>query len=209
MVSVRRAGHFTSFFAAIVILLATSSYLYAWKAKPVYMEGGFSDFPLTMAGFHGEPIEKLDRPFYSGLAHNELIMKYTDSARETARVYVGYFHSQNQEEELIDYRYNWLHSGADTIELNLSPAPIRMKLRKVSGPSSKSKVIFSYDINGQNLIEPLEVKFASLVDALVWKRTNGAIIIIQFENASDALSEKEREFARQIVYEVQARLPGE
>jgi len=205
--SARSEGMFASFSAGLVILLAASLYLHTWKSEPVYMEREFSDFPLAIAGFHGEPIDKLDRPFYSGLAHTELIMKYTGNAREVARVYVGYFHSQNQEEEWRDYRYNWLHAGADTIELEASPSPIRMKVTKLSGPSRKSTVIFGYDINGRNLVEPVKVKYASLVDALVRQHTNGAIIIIQFENASDDLSDAEREFARRVINEVKGRLP--
>jgi len=208
--SARRIRQSMGLFAAMVILLATSTYLHTWKSEPVYLDRGFSDFPLSIAGFHGEPIEKLNRPFYSGVAHNELIMKYTkDNGREIARVYVGYFHSQNQDEELIDYRYNWLHAGAGIIELDSSPSPILMNMTKLNGPSGKSIVIFGYDINGRNIVEPVKVKFASLVDALIRHRTNGAIIIIQFENGTDVLSGEEREFATQVMYEVKGRLPGE
>jgi len=197
-----------SLFAAMVILLATSTYLYTWKAEPVYLDAEFSDFPLRIAGFHGEPIDKLEHPFYSGVAHNELIMKYTSSDGEVAMVYVGYFHSQNQEEELIDYRYTWLHSGAGIIELESSPSPILMNVRKLNIPSGKSIVIFGYDVNGRHIVEPVKVKFASLVDALVSHHTNGAIIIIQFQTASNDLSVEAREFSRQVITEVKNRLPG-
>lgn len=201
-------GYYPAFSAGLVILLATSWYLYTWKSEPVYLDRVFSDFPVTVAGFHGEPIDKLDRPFYSGLAHNELIMKYTRNAGEVTNVYVGYFHSQNQEEELIDYRYNWLHTDADTIELDASPSPVLMKMKKLGSPSGKSTVIFGYDVNGRNLVEPVKVKYASLVDALLRHRTNGAIIIIQFKNASGDLSDEERDFASRVIKEVQGRLPG-
>ncbi len=197
-----------NFFAAMVILLATSTYLYTWKAEPVYLDTGFSDFPLSIAGFHGEPVDKLDRPFYSGVAHNELIMKYTSRDGEVAMVYAGYFHSQNQEEELIDYRYTWLHSGAGIIELESSPSPILMNLRRLNIPSGKSIVIFGYDVNGRQIVEPVKVKFASLVDALVSRHTNGAIIILQFQTASNDLSVEAREFSRQVINEVKNRLPG-
>jgi hypothetical protein len=69
-------------------------------------------------------------------------------------------------------------------------------------------VIFGYDVNGRQIVEPVKVKFASLVDALVSHHTNGAIIIIQFQTASNDLSVESREFSRQVINEVKNRLPG-
>ena len=115
---------------AIIVLSATTLYLYTWETKPVYLQAGKLNFPMSIAGFQGNPIEEWGDPFYSGIADNEIIARYKGPKGEIAIVYVGYFHSQNQERELIDYRYNWLHDGAKIIEISTSPE-IRMKKNSV------------------------------------------------------------------------------
>ena len=192
---------------AILVLSITGIYLNTWKAEPVYLQGGFAGFPMTIAGFHGKPIDGLEKPFYTGLAQDELIASYVDQAGETARVYIGYFPSQNQQEELIDYRYNWLHDGAEPIELPSSSPAVSMKRSSVRTGNRTVTVFFSYDINGRNIIDPKRAKLASVLDALMHRHNNGAIIMVIFDKKSSDLSNKEQEFLRQVVDIADNRLP--
>jgi len=191
---------------AIMVLSANAVYLGTWEAEPVYLQNGFYDFSTAIAGYNGKPITELGKPFYTDLAHNELIMSYTNAAGSSANVYIGYFHSQNQEEEVIDYRYNWLHKGASTIELSSSGPEIQMKLASVRTGRGKSRVLFCYDINGRNIIDPKRAKLASLMDALIRYRTNGAIIIVQLDGESGEVTGNERAFVKQVVIEAQKLL---
>ena len=198
--------HPAAYLVAILVLGTTALYLHFWKMEPVYPGDGFSNFPLTIAGFQGKPIGNMDAPFYSGLAHDELIFLFTSPSGITAKVYAGYFRSQNQEEELIDYRYNWLHAGASTIEVSSSTVPIQMKMNRVQTRNGTVAVFFCYDINGKILIDPVKVKLASLADALIRRRNNGAIIIIQVDENSEYPSVEVREFIKQVVLTLQGSL---
>ena len=198
--------HSAAYIVAILILSATALYLHFWKVEPVSIRDGFAQFPVTIAGFQGKPITRLDAPFHSGLAHDELILRFTGPSGIVAKVYVGYFQFQNQEEELIDYRYNWLHAGASSIELSSTPEPIQMKMNHVKTGSGAVTVFFNYDVNGRNLVDPVKVKLASLVDVLTARRSNGAIIIIQFEGVLEYPSAEIDEFLQQVVLATQAEL---
>jgi EpsI family protein len=191
---------------AVLCLSATALYLGSWRAEPVYLSNRISDFPNTVAGFSGTSVEKLDEPFPSQLAQNELIRRYTNATGETAILYIGYFYLQNQEKELIDYRYDWLHEDATAIELPSSSGPAHMKKKRVKTSTGSFMVYFFYDINGRNIIDRRMVKLANLVDALLKRRTNGAIVIILFENPEDDLSKSEREFLMQVFRETSKRL---
>ena len=193
---------------AILVLSFTAIYLNTWKAEPVNLPGGFTGFPMTIAGFHGKPIDGLPKPFYTGLAQDEFIASYVDQAGETATVYIGYFPSQNQQEELIDYRYNWLHDGAEPIELPSSSPGVSMKRNSVRTGNRTVTVFFSYDINGRNIIDPKRAKLASVFDALIRRHNNGAIIMVMFDNDSQALSINEQEFLTKVMNLATARLPG-
>ncbi len=192
---------------ALLVFLITAVYLNTWKAEAVNLQGGFSGFPMTIAGFQGKPIDGLEKPFYTGLAPDELIASYINQANETARVYIGYFPSQNQQAELIDYRYNWLQDGAEPVELPSHPA-ISMKRNRVRTGDRNVTVFFSYDINGRNIIDPKLAKLATVFDALMHRHNNGAIIMVIFDKESNELSNNEQAFLRQVVNMAYDRLPG-
>ena len=183
----------------VMVLSVTAFYLNTWKAETIDLEGGFTGFPMSVAGYRGRPLGGLDRPFYTDVAHTEHIAGFVNQDGETARVYIGYFHSQDQQQELVDYRYNWLYDGADKVELpSLSPGYSMLKSRVKAGDRTVT-VYFAYDINGRNIISPRSAKLASLFDALVRMRNNGAIIMVIFDRGVQELSDAEQELLVQVV----------
>ncbi len=193
----------------IFILATTVLYLDLWKVEPVYLSDGFNNFPSSIAGIKGKPISSLNKPFYSDLAHDELILQFASPAGVRAKVYIGYFRFQNQEKELIDYRYNWLHKGASQIELPSSSVPIQMKMSHVKTTTGIVTVLFNYDVNGRILVNPVKVKLASLIDVLTGRRSNGAIIIIQIDGKLEQPSAEIKKFLKQVVVASQAILRAE
>jgi len=198
-----------AYLVTIFILATTVMYLHLWKVEPVYLSEGFKNFPSSIAGFKGKPISRLKKPFHSDLAHDELILQFASPAGVRAKVYVGYFRIQNQEKELIDYRYNWLHKDARRIELSSSPVPIQMKMSHVRTTTGIITVFFNYDVNGRILIDPVKVKLASLIDVLTGRRSNGAIIIIQIDGKLEQPSAEIQEFLKQVVVASQVILRAE
>jgi exosortase len=193
-------------FVAIFMLSVAAVYLNTWKVTPVYLEQELSQFPMSIAGFKGKPIKELGRPFYTDLAQEELIASYENPAGVTVRVFIGYFQSQNEEQELVDFRYNWLHDGARAIDVPVISSSVRMKMNAVETRSGPGTAFFVYEINGRSLIDLKKVKLASLLDALLYQRSNGAIIIVFFDKETDKLSVEEQEFLSSLLLEAQARL---
>jgi EpsI family protein len=188
-----------AYFISVFVLLSTAIYLNSWKANQVSLKSGFSNFPMIIHGLQGKPIAKLGSPFYSDLAHDELILQFSNQTGIKAKVYLGYFHSQDQEKELIDYRYNWLQDDASTIELPSSSSPVQIKVNHVKTRTREMTVFFWYDVNGKILTNPIKVKLASLADAL-WKRqTNGAIVIVQIEGDQEEPSADAKAFVNQVL----------
>ena len=191
---------------AIFVLAMAAVYLNTWKVKPVYLEHELSQFPMSIAGFEGSHIKELGEPFYTGLAQEELIARYANSAGEVVNVFIGYFQSQDAEHELVDYRYNWLHDGARAVDVPTASSPVRMKMNTVATARGTGTAFFVYEINGNSLVDLKKIKFVSLLDALFYQRTNGAIIIVLFDKEPDQLSAEEQEFLSSLLIEAQARL---
>jgi len=194
--------------AAIVVLAPTVLYLTMWNSEPVPLQRGFSNFPMEIAGFSGERIGQLGAPFRRGVAQEEFVARYVNGTGQTAKVFVGYFPLQNEQQELIDYRFNWLHDAAQPVDVPTSPAT-RMKMTRIMVGGRPASTYFYYYVNGRQLIDPHKVKLASLVDALAKGQTNGAIVVVLFERpGGDTLSAEQQAFLREVVSAAGAILPG-
>jgi len=200
-------GFIGSALVAIAILGAAALYLYTWKAQPVEPIAPLTEFPMAVAGFEGQPIEKLEKPFYSGLADDELIAGYQNSTGETATVYIGYFRLQNQQKELVDYRYNWLHEGAQATTIEVAGKPLQVKRTTIRQGGLKKTVFFSYDINGRDIVDLKQAKLASLIDALLRQRNNGGIVMVIFDGQEQQLSPASQRFLEAVLDRAWEMLP--
>ena len=84
-----------------------------------------------------------------------------------------------------------------------------MKMSHVKTTTGIVTVFFNYDVNGRILVNPVEVKLASLIDVLAGRRSNGAIIIIQIDGKLEKPSAEIQEFLKQVVAASQAILRAE
>ena len=187
-------------FVAVLIFAMTSFYLYSWKTELVHIKGGFSSFPMEITGYQGKSIKKLESPFDTDVAHDEMIREYANQEGETVKVYIGYFQSQDQEKELIAERNNWLHEDAETIEL-FAASPIQIKKKNLKIESDYKTAFFYYHINGRHIIERKLAKLSFLSDAIFDNRTNGAIIIVIFDQKIEKITMEQEAFLKQAVKE--------
>jgi exosortase len=183
---------------AMLLLGPVALYLATWKSEPAPLKEGFATFPMKIAGFSGQRIAQLGAPFRHGVAQEEFLARYANESGVVARVLVGYFPFQNEQHELIDFRFNWLHERARLSGAESGPA-MGMKVTPVTSRERTSTAYFYYDINGKRLVDPKRVKLASLIDALTTRRTNGAIVIVLFDGDAETLSPDQRDFLEGVA----------
>lgn len=201
------ARHYAPAIAAMLLLGPVALYLATWKSEPVPLKEGFATFPMKIAGFSGQRIGQLGAPFRPGVAQEEFAARYANESGVTARVFVGYFPFQNEQHELIDFRFNWLHERARPGDAEGGPAT-DMKVTPVTSRERTETAYFYYDVNGKRLVDPKRVKLASLVDALSTGRTNGAIVIVLFDGDARNLSQEQRDFLAGVAAAADRILPA-
>lgn len=186
----------------LVILGATAWYLFHWQAQPVAPARPLADFPMEIAGFQGKRLEKLPAPFHTGVAPRELIADYRDGEHgRQALVYLGYFPVEDEQHELVDYRYNWLHRNATPMSLDAAGQQIQLKRRLLDRPRQgvKKTVYFAYKINGRNPVTLWKAKMGSMMDAMLHRRNNGGIVVVIFDGLHPSLRDKERDFLKGVL----------
>ena len=202
-----RAVHTPRFTAAaitgILVLGLTGLFIHTWQPTPIPMQAAPERFPLVLSDYRGDPLKTLGRPFRTGLADDELIVRYQAEGRPAVILFLAYFHTQNQQRELVDYRYTWMYRGARPVTLAPGMTLMQRPLKDASGIHT---LFFDYEINGRNIVNKLEAKLASLIDAVLYRRNNGAVVTIVVEAPPERLTERDRAFVRALMDRVRAAL---
>ena len=103
---------------------------------------------------------------------------------------------------------DWLYDGAGKVAFPALSPGYSMQRSRVQADGRTVTVFFAYDINGRNITSPGQAKLASLVDALVRRRSNGAVIMVIFDRDIQELSDADRDFLVQVVSQATDSLPG-
>lgn len=194
---------------ALSLLLIAGSYInfYTPAAQPLKL--GFEYFPYRIEvwkGFESDPVYK---GFSTMGVDDELSRTYTDQAGRKIMLYIGYFASQVQGKELINYKTEGLHDGAAETPLKLGDgrtAEVNSILSKSDGTAYRT--IFWYDLNGVIARDKITAKAYTTYQWLTENRSNGTVVMISAAEGNGVDGGKSAEaFAEEIIPILKKHLP--
>jgi EpsI family protein len=166
-----------------VLLLAIGSYTYLNIVSPYPLRKNINLFPTHIDEWAGEDIS---RPLFnvfkdSGVDH-ELKRTYKANSGDEIQLYVGYFEYQDQKKKIINYKTAEFHRNASKTRININ-ANHQIEINKAvyRNKNKFELILFWYDLNRHIASERYMAKLYTICDALVNRRTNGAVIIIKSE----------------------------
>ena len=194
------------------ILLMTGSYVNFHHPSPVQLKMDIKRFPYEIGEWKGTE----DRPDYGvfktpGVDH-ELARVYRTTHGSEVKLYIGYYESQEQGKELVNWKSEEFHRGASkvAITLNMNESIAVNKLIKAEG-ERKRIILFWYDLNGRIVTDRYTAKIYTTGDALLKGRTNGAVIMVSsdFEGAEDRqqMPKATEQFIQRVMPLVRDYLP--
>lgn len=163
---------------ATVILALTAGYLVLLKPVPVQLSQPLRNFPLSIGGWTGHDTSFSEPPFMYFKADEELKRVYRDEHGREIRLYIGYFPSQKQDSEVVNYRFDPLQQDSGRMRIALESDSVEIKSTKVGARKNGGRTYFWYDINGRVFSDRYSAKFATIMDALLRRRTNAAIVVV-------------------------------
>ncbi len=200
-----------AWFTAIFVLFGLGSYLFLYSPEPVSLKKDLRELPWTIGEWRGGDIGANKRLFNVQGADFEITRAYRKAPDHEIMLYVGYFESQKQDKELINYRLENLYDNAIEIEIPIGPnnnARVNKSLFKDG--MQDTLVLFWYDLNGKIIADNYKAKLLSMLDALLHRRTNGAIIIVSSNldhPKEDIMPNDEVEFIQALVPVLRNHLP--
>jgi EpsI family protein len=160
------------------VLLFAGGYRHVFKPEPVYLQKDLREIPLVIGGWKGREVERLGEDFEREFSPFELKRIYYDRVGGTVNVYVGYFAQQDQDQEIVSHRYDWLHDNAVEVQLAMKASTVDIKKTRYYDQGTWKFAYFWYVVGGRVMVDRYEVKLATIMDALTRRRTNAAIVII-------------------------------
>lgn len=184
-------------YIAILILILFLLYPYLNSPSPVHIKTNLTKFPSTLGDWKvvnygsAAPVRGLD-------VDAEIVRTYRNHAGQEFTLYIGYFASQHQDKELVNYITRELHNRAKIVDVPTEQGVVRVNLGTGKSPETGDTTVFWYDINGRIVANMYMAKLATMLDSLLRARTNGAILVVFAEAANR--DDVEKRFKEQLHF---------
>ena len=167
---------------AMLALLVPAAFLIWYNPGSVELKSALETFPLTIGGWVGEPSDLREAIFRVEGADHELLQIYRSREGRQIQLYVAYLRSQRQGKEIVNYRTDPLHQNTKAVKVRVGPGQFISMNQGLLGDNPKERrILFWYDLNGHVFANRYKTKGATMLNALVHGRTNGALVLISGE----------------------------
>jgi EpsI family protein len=143
---------------------------------------------------------------------DELVRAYRDSSGQQVRLYIGYHRSQREGKELAGEAGHLLNAASMPIRLQIGSGTVELGEVVHESGSGRRGVLYWYDLNGRVFSSMYLAKRYMAWDALTRGRTNGAVVMVQWESTETADAESSRmkavSFAQSILPLLPAFIPS-
>jgi len=139
---------------------------------------------------------------------DELVRTYQDSAGQRVRLYIGYHRSQREGKELVSGDAGHiLNVAATPVTVSLGAEAVELRQVQQKLANGARGLLYWYDINGRMLSNLYLAKHYMVWDALTRRRTNGAVVMVAWENDSSTEAEASRVKAAAFAQAILPLLP--
>jgi len=157
----------------------------------------------------GYPTQTGERRFLA--VDQELVRVYRNSSGSRVGLYIGYYHRQQEGKELAGATGAALAAAASPLVLAGDSWMVEVNEIVREKDGTRRGVLFWYDINGRVVSDFYRLKSYTIWDAVTRRRTNGAVVMIAWDDAAGARSDSARadaiEFARALLPRLRQHLP--
>jgi EpsI family protein len=201
-----------SWAVAMVLLLALLLAYQGYRPRPVALARDVDALSETVGDWKGEASDPPAEIVRAPGAHHELNRVYRNAAGRSAHLYLAYFETQARGRKLVSHVTKDWHQRAEPFEIAGPDGSVVLVNRVVTRAGREGRVIFFwYDVGGRVIASRYVAKLASVSDALMRRRDNGAMVAVALEpglGLDEAGIEGEIEFLRALQPLLRAYLSG-
>ncbi|HMU31578.1 MAG TPA: exosortase W [Nitrospira sp.] len=182
-VSHRHASNRAWWLACVTLSVATLV-LYGLDRGASGLKKELATFPGVVGDWVVDHRLNSASPVSLAAADDSLMRTYRDSDGRRVNVYVAYTKSQRQGKELVGMETAPLHTGAIAAMLGRREDAIAVNRTVFDERGRPVPSLFWYHINGSSYTDRVEAKLATIKQALLRGRTDGALVLVSAEPRS-------------------------
>jgi EpsI family protein len=168
-----------SLIVAIIILVSTWTYQTLARPLPFHLKQSPDGFALNVNHWEGKIVEKLQEPYEIGDFDIKIRRIYYDQSGNQIKLFIGYLVSQERGENIDHYPLGIIGSNSSLVQIQSNPSDIfQIKHTVYQGEDGLKQAYSWYDINGRVISNRYGAKLATIIDAFLKRRSNGAVIIL-------------------------------
>lgn len=170
---------------ACVTLAVAAVGLYALELKTTGLKKDVTTFPTVIADWISDPYQN-PQPVVGVLdADASLVRTYRGSDGRRVSLYVAYTKTQRQGKELVGMATAPLHERANATALRVGEATVLANRTILDKSRRPIPAVFWYHINGTSYADRHEAKLATIRQAFLHGRTDGALVLLSTEPRND------------------------
>jgi EpsI family protein len=170
-----------------IVLVATAAANAAWRVSPVEPARPLAEVPSKIGPWFTLLSDASAPAFRASGATHELSRTYLGPSRRQVKLYVGYFVDQSQGREMVTEQTLALMRDAEPVTLRMPDGRVKDASGLVRTVKGSSQYVLSwYELNGHSTSNGYMAKVWTTWDALVRRRTSGAVVTLMADIPSDA-----------------------
>lgn len=201
----------------LILLIGIGVYVHLYGSPgPVLPKRALVEFPLSIDDWEGRNSAWLRGDSYFPGVDNGLTRTYRNASGREINLYIGYFASQQHGKSLINYHANPLRKGIRQVSGNLNdpqqgagPQTVNLSFPLING--TPYIAVFWYRFPSGELTQRVQTKLKGVTDAVIYRRNNGAVILLAGRPANKGEEESVTNdllaFARILAPTLQEYLP--
>jgi EpsI family protein len=211
----------------LAVVLAVGGFRVFFQPADVRLKGDLETFPVRVGEWtldrfaepsgvrfpaiddelvHAYPSPSGERRFVA--LDDELVRVYRNTAGQQLRLYVGYHRSQQEGKELTGEAGHALDAAATPLTVQLGSGSVELGQVQEDRPNRSRGVLYWYDFNGRVFSRMYRAKQYLVWDALTRRRTNGAVVMVEWESRDNADVELSRANAAAFAQSILPLLPN-
>jgi EpsI family protein len=198
-----RAQAITAFLLSLIVAAA-----WVPHRGPVQTKRNLMELPSSI----GEWVEESPAPEAPLItvwrADQQILKVYRDREGIRIRLFVAYFETQCEGKEVVNSLLTPLSQPLRRMELAGEAGRLSLNQSAVKDRAGQEyRLVFWYDLNGRMITSKLRAKIATIWDALVRARTNGALVIVYSEGSGSQAAGQEARFVKDVIQVLRQFLP--
>jgi EpsI family protein len=185
---------------AVALLLLAGITLHFYHTRPAHLKTELRQYPYRIAEWSGRDSETRFPEFRRMGVDEELSRTYELPTGERVALYVGYYGAQHQDKEIVNYRIDYLFDDKTLVKVPVNDGKeIEVNRRLLREKQGDLVVLYWIDIGGRIVRDKIGAKFYTMLDAMLLRKSNGAVVLVTTDGSGPGNAEKGTRVASEFL----------